>query len=260
MKLLKNKTVLGLICIFLSLVICFGITPLFNKAVGAKTKIVRVSKDIRTGEIITNNKIKIVTIGGYNLPDNVIKDKSSIVGKYATADLLKGDYILNTKLSDIPLTDNEYLYNFNGTKRAISVTIKSFAAGLSGKLEEGDIVSVIASDYGEFRETLILPELQYVQVIAVTTKEGNDITLDENKKFSDSEEQELPSTITFLVNSKQSKLLADLEQKGKIHISLVYRGDKEKTDEFLKEQEQFIEDNPNSNLLINNKGITKKGE
>jgi pilus assembly protein CpaB len=237
MNFLKNKTILGLICILLSLVICFGITPLFNEAVGAKTEIVRVSKDIKAGEVITNNKVQTVTIGSYNLPDNVLKDKSSIVGKYATVDLMKGDYILNSKLSDDPLTDNEYLYNFDGSKRAISVTIKSFAAGLSGKLEKGDIVSIIASDYGEFREIIIFPELQYVEVLAVTTNKGTDRIYEGS---SSEEDRELPSTITLIVNERQSKLLAELEQRSKIHIALVYRGKRKNAEKFLKEQEEVI--------------------
>ncbi len=36
-KLLKNRTFIGALCIFLSLVICFGLTPLFNNAMTAQT-------------------------------------------------------------------------------------------------------------------------------------------------------------------------------------------------------------------------------
>ena len=32
MRFLKNRTVLGVLCIVLSLIICFAVTPLFNKA------------------------------------------------------------------------------------------------------------------------------------------------------------------------------------------------------------------------------------
>ena len=31
MSIFKNRTVIGVICILLALVICFGITPLFNR-------------------------------------------------------------------------------------------------------------------------------------------------------------------------------------------------------------------------------------
>ncbi len=38
MNFLKNRAVIGVICIILSLVICFAVTPLFNKAISDKTK------------------------------------------------------------------------------------------------------------------------------------------------------------------------------------------------------------------------------
>ena len=50
MSFLKNRTVVGVICIVLSLLICFGITPLFNKGISQKTEIVRVTKEIKSGD------------------------------------------------------------------------------------------------------------------------------------------------------------------------------------------------------------------
>lgn len=109
-----------------------------------------------------------------NLPSGIMTDKDDVIGKYATADLKVGDYILDSKLSYEPAAENAYLYNLDGTKQAISVTIKSFATGLSGKLESGDIVSVLVADYKGMGETVIPPELQYVEVISVTASSGYD--------------------------------------------------------------------------------------
>ena len=236
-NILRNRTVLGLISIVMALIICFGLTPLFNKAIQEKVDIVRVTKDIKKGDLITKDMIQTMSVGGYNLPNEVIKNQENVIGKHALADFCKGDYILSTKLSNEPLTEHAYLYNLDGTKRAISITIKSFAAGLSGKLEQGDIVSIIASDYGEFRETVIPNELQYVEVLAVTASSGQDRTNQEVKE----EDQELPSTVTLLVNQEQAKLLAELEEKSKIHVALVYRGDPETSKKFLEEQDKVFQ-------------------
>lgn len=244
-KLFKNRTVLGLTAIVLSIIICFGVTPLFNKALKSKISVVRIIKDINIGEEITADKIEVVEIGGYNLPNTVLKNKENVVGKYATVALLKDDYVLNTKISENPLTDNMYLHGLNGNKQAISISIKSFASGLSGKLETGDIISIIASDFGELRETIIPKELQYVKVLAVTTDKGSDKQYLDNKK--DDKEKELPSTVTLLANRTQAKLLAELEEKSKIHVALVYRGNEEIVEKFMKEQEKIIKD-----LSINN--------
>ena len=159
-KLLQNRIVVGLICIVVALVICFGLTPMFNDALKSKVEIVRVSTEIKKGDEITPKMLTTVEGGGYNLPGNVVYKAEDVIGKYANTDLYKGDYVLESKLSDTPQLKNEYLTELDGTKRAISVTIKSFAAGLSGKLERGDIVSLIASDVGEARQTLIPAELK----------------------------------------------------------------------------------------------------
>lgn len=242
MSLFKNRTVVGVICILLSLLICFGVTPLFNKSISQKTEIVRVTKEIKAGDEITKDMIQTVEVGGFGLPDNVLRQSESVVGKYATADLSVGDYILNTKLSDTPAAENTYLYNLDGTKQAMSVTIKSFANGLSGKLESGDIVSVIAPDYKKQGTTVIPAELKYVEVIAVTAGSGYDANQRDAGPDSPSaeNEKELPATVTLLVSPEQSKALAELESDGKLHLSLVYRGTPANSAKFIEAQDKVI--------------------
>ena len=82
-----------------------------------------------------------------------------IVGTYASADFVPGDYIIHSKVIDTQAAENAYLYSLNGEKQAISVSVKAFANGLSGKLMSGDIVSVIAPDYKKQVTTVIPPEL-----------------------------------------------------------------------------------------------------
>ena len=243
-NILRNRTIIGITCIVVALAICFGLTPMYNSAITAKTEMVRVSQDILKGEVITMDMLQVVEIGEYNLPDNIIRDKENIIGKYANSDIYKGDYLMADKLSDSPLVNYAYLYDFDGSERAISVTIKTFAAGLSGKLEPGDIVTIMVSDFGERKETITPVELQYVQVLAVTASSGLDTeeyVPDEESNYAE-DEKELPSTITVKVTAEQAKLLADLEIKGKIHAVFVYRGSEENCDEFLEEQKAVLEE------------------
>lgn len=239
-NLLKNRIVVGLICIITALVICFGLTPMFNDALKSKVEIVRVSTEIKKGDEITAKMITTVEVGGYNLPANVVYKAEDVVGKYANTDLYQGDYVLESKLSDTPQLKNEYLNKLNGENRAISVTIKSFAAGLSGKLERGDIVSLIASDVGELRETLTPPELQYIEIIATTASSGADNNVQEEPE--NGEDAELASTITVLATPEQARLLAELEQTGKVHAALVYRGGSENAQKFLDAQAEVLEE------------------
>lgn len=236
MNFLKNRTVLGIACIVLSLIICFAITPLFNAGISKKTGIVRVTGDIRAGDQITKAMVKTVEVGSYNLPDNAVRSIDAALGKYTKADLAAGDYILNTKLTDAPAAENAYLYNLTGEKQAISVTIRNFSNGLSGKLISGDIVSVIAPDYRKQGTTVIPPELKYVEIIGVTASSGYDTDTGQ----PEDDEKQLPSTVTLLASPEQSKILAELEADGKLHLSLVYRGGGEKAAKFTEAQDKAL--------------------
>ena len=238
MKLFKNRTVLGIFCIAVSLIICFAIIPLVNAGLSKKVTIVRFKQQVNEGEEITKSMVEEVEVGNYNLPENVVRNIADVEGKYLTATVYAGDYILTDKIADEPAAENKYLYNLNGEKQAMSITINTFAEGLSGKLKSGDIVSVIAPDYLGSGETIIPVELKYVEVIAVTAKSGYDANTGEETE----EEKELPSTVTILVRPEQSRLLARLEAEGEIHLSLVFRGEAEKASEFIKAQDQVLDE------------------
>lgn len=240
MKLFKNRTVLGIFCIAVSLLICFAITPLVNAGLSKKVAIVRFNQMVQEGEQITKNMVDVVEVGNHNLPENVVRNLADVEGKYLTATVYAGDYILTDKISEEPSAENKYLYNLNGEKQAMSITINTFAEGLSGKLKSGDIVSVIAPDYLGSGETVISAELKYVEVIAVTAKSGYDANTEEQR--TEEEEKELPSTVTILVRPEQSRLLARLEAEGEIHLSLVFRGEAEKASEFIEAQDQVLDE------------------
>lgn len=235
MSVIKNRTVIGLLCIVLSLVICFAVTPLFNKSISKKTEIVRVVKPIKFGDEITKDMVKRVEVGAYNLPEDVMRTVEEVTGKYASAAMVPGDYIIHSKIADEPAAENAYLYSLTGEKQAVSLSIRAFANGLSGKLISGDIVSVIAPDYRKQGATVIPPELQYVEVIAVTANSGYDANTAE--KGDKEEEKELPGTVTLLATPEQSKILAELEADGKPHLALVYRGSKKNASKFIEAQD-----------------------
>lgn len=226
----ENRTVLGVTCIAVSMIVCFVISPIISNT-GKKTiTVVRVTSDIKSGDEITKDMVSEIKMSAVNQPEGIVSSNKEIVGKFAAVDMVKGDNILKSKVSDTPYVENTYLAGLDGTNRAISVTLKSFATGLSGKLKSGDVVSIIAPDYKKTGMTIVPSELQFVEVIAATNKSGADvdeITEDEN---------DLPSTVTLLVSEKQALILAELEKVGTVHMALVYRGDRKKAEEFLKAQ------------------------
>jgi len=237
-ELFKNRIVIGVICIVFAIIICFALTPLYNRALTQTIEVVVVSEHIETGERITEDKLSLLTVGGYNVPNNVAKSKESIIGAYASSPLHVGDYITPSKLRREPLYGNEYLDVLDGSLVAVSVTIKSFAAGLSDKLDADDIISLIVANVGDDKATIIPPELTYVRIIAVTDDNGIDM-YNSNIEFNEFHDNNT-ETITLLVTLDQARLLVDIEQNASLHTALVYRGSKEKANEFLSMQADIL--------------------
>lgn len=237
MKYLKNRSVLGAVCIFLSLLISFVLAPMISSSSAKTVSVVVANKDINMGEQLTQENLKVIEMGAYNLSNNAVTSMDAVVGSYATMDMLGGDIILKSKTADNPISGNSILYNLDGSKQAISVSIKNFANGLSGKLMAGDIVTVVSPDYKGKSTTEILPELQYLEVIAVTAQNGYDT---DPNYVNREEDKDLAATVTLLVDRNQAKLLAELEKEGVIHLALAYRGESEQASVFLKQQDEVL--------------------
>ena len=145
MKIFRNRTVIGVLCILLALIICFGVTPLFSRSASEKTEIVRVTMDIKEGDEITAEMVQTVEVGAYNLPQNLMTDKKEVVGKYATADLAAGDYILSNKLSAVPAAENAYdegrLWNKNMVARILADTRYTGEKGYPKLIDEKQLIA-----------------------------------------------------------------------------------------------------------------------
>lgn len=228
---LGNRTVIGIICIVVALAICFGIAPLVNRLSDGKTEIVRLVKDVPAGATITEADIEVVEVGSYNLPQGIITDKASVIGKCALVGLTVGDHLLPSKLGDVLNDANSMLTSLDSDHKAISVTIGSYALGFSGKLESGDIIGILVYDEEENR-TFTPKELTYVKVITTTTSSGVD--------KADITDTSQPVTVTFYVNSEQAELLALYEKTAEMHIVLEYRGDMQTAQKYLDAQNKVF--------------------
>lgn len=245
-KLLKNKPLISVICIILALILNFGIAPMITSQATKQIQVTRVAqgKEIPPNTKITDDLLETVTVSSLNLPTGVIQNKSEIVNQYSTIKMVSGDWFFTSKLSAKPLGADEYLTKLDGKKVALSVSIKSFAAGLSGKLQTGDIISLDVADYGDMKQTITPGDLQYVQLLAATTDTGTDnnrTTADKSSnKNNTSTRNEMPSTLTVLVSPEQKKRLVDFDANGIIYASLVYRGNAQTAQQFIAMQDKYL--------------------
>ena len=218
-----------------ALVLSFAVAPLVNRFSDSRFEIVCVKRDVTKGHQITEDDISTITVGGYGLPAGVIKDKADVIGKYAACDMVSDDFILPSKLTDTADSADDVFMNLDGSQVAMSITIQSFAGGLSGKLANGDIVQLIVNTDED--GCFVPDELQYVRVITSTTAKG--IDKDELLRNEDGS-YELPTTLTLLVDTYQAKLLAEYENNSKIHAVLVSRENEEQASKFIEKQNAIL--------------------
>ena len=96
---MRNRTILGIVCIFLSLLITFGFSPLINRLLGGDMTVIRLSRDVRQGEEITADCTESVKVKKSTVPSGIIITAKELKGKYALSDLYAGDYLKKEKLS-----------------------------------------------------------------------------------------------------------------------------------------------------------------
>jgi pilus assembly protein CpaB len=238
MKILRNKFVIGTLCIVLALLFAFVALPALTGSGKSETvSVLRMTQTVSEGTQLTTDMVETVGVPK-NLVENGMSEQSAAVGKYAAADLYAGDYLTTEKLAATLAEQNLFSAGTDKGKMVISVTLPSLASGVSGRLLPGDIVSVIAIPQGTVNQTLgvepgeapdtavsgayIDPALACIEVCMVTTSTGAEASVeaqpDEDTKNT------LPVTISFYVTEEQALKLAELEQAGAIHLAFIARG------------------------------------
>ena len=234
---MKNRTFIGVICIVLAVLTTFVVSPMVNKMSEGKTEVVRFARNLSQGAQITEDDVEIVSLAKSSLPEGYISDKTQVVGMYANAALFKGDVATGAKLTEDAIASTNILGALSGDKVAMSVSISSFARGLSAKLRNGDIVSFYVTD--KEGNTTTPETLKYVRVITTTTAGGvdeNEVEPNEDGTF------DLPTTITVLVSVVQAQELAHYEETAKMHVALICRGDEETAQKYLAQQDQYLKE------------------
>ncbi len=233
---MKNRTIIGIICMVLAIAITFLVAPLVTKLGTDTVTVCVVAQDLKQGVQITQEHITTVEAKAESIPAGAVSDKSLLVGQFAKSNLYAGDFYTAAKLTADANTAADVFASLDGKQIAVSFTINSFAAGLSGKLENGDIISIFVTDR-DTGETMIPAALKYVRVVTTTTAGGID---KEGVVENEDGSYELPSTVTVLVTSEQARLLVEYEENAALQAGLVYRGDKENAQKYLDKQAEYL--------------------
>lgn len=249
----RNRLVIGASSVIFACLIAFVLVPIMSYVTSTEmSTVVKVIIPIEKGKQIGSAMVQTVQSPAMGLTGDALRDVSEAVGKYATVDMVAGDTVLTSKLTVAAPYPDEYLYTLAQGEQAISLTIQSFAGGLSGKLLSGDVVSVYATpnqtdaaatEAERGYSAIQPPELTYMRVLAVTDKLGGDKQLDNVSSSTDEtmqDEETQPVTVTLLADTVQAAAIAGLETSSKLHLSLITRGDEKAATHALDAQKDFL--------------------
>ena len=269
MKILRNKFLIGILCIVIGVTVGFVLLPKSQDADINMTKVVRLTQDVGAGTKLEEKMLEIATIPAESVPDGASSAIESFLNRYASSQLYEGDILTSAKVRDT-LVDPVAAAAAKG-KQLVSVTVPSLSAGVSGTLQPGDVVSImVTSKVTQFNQNLglmtpvedseetsdwqtggslissvtkesqtyIPEELRYLEVCKVSSSDGTDALVNGDK---DKEEpNRLPVTITFYATEAQALKLAEVEQNGEIHVTFVARGDA--ADAYIPREERVLAD------------------
>ena len=234
MKIFKNRIFLSALCILLAAAISFILLPKFYADKGMTAMVLRAAEDIPAGTKIQDKQLASVEVGKFGLPDNIMKDKSLIVGKIAQTNIAKGDFLFPQKLGDF--VANEKLDRVaKDNQRLVTVSVPSIAAGLSSLLQGGDrvTVTVFVNQKTEGRENqistpqvLLYPELKGLEVYSVDNARTQSIA-EARKQQTESQPSSgdpIPKAVTLVATEAQATRLIEAEYTGKLHLIFERRG------------------------------------
>jgi len=221
----------------LAILLVFAISPLFNRVFDGKQNVVVLKSPVLQGQQLTSEMLSVITMGSYNLPENTITDPKTVIGKFAVSELYAGSLVFPNMLTESVKTSDSILRSLKDNERAMSVTIKDFANGFSGKLITGDIIKIVSVD--DEKAAHIFAELEFVEVLTTTSSNGAD-NMRRSPTPNEDGEISLPVTITVILQDDlQAIRLAECENTS-LHAIFVSR-DESKKSNLLNWQMEIIE-------------------
>lgn len=249
MRFLKNRFVIGCLCIIMAFVVGFVGVPLLANSANQKVTVVIARQFIAKGTEISSSMLAEHSIARGDIPndagsyytvinqsgnssDNSVFTQSN--GKmYASCDIYERDIITTQKISnEYPYSDME-IRTLDNDHYAVSAGVSSLSAGVAGKIRAGDVLTLMV--YSKNDDVFIDSYLNYVKVISVANSEASDIV-----DNSDAKGSRIPSVITFEVNLDQAMLLAEYNSNYGIHYALAARAETDKAQQLLEEQEKML--------------------
>jgi len=230
-QLLKNKAVLGAICIFLSAAIAFVALPRLYRAERATTEVIQLKTDVEAGTILTEDMLSTISVGAYGVPDHVVKEQQMAEGQVTTRKLYAGEFLWQDSL----MSQDEY--REQSEKEAMGLTIfnclvtiklPGASSGVAGVLRAGDIVDVYSYKELEDGTNQIEKELESIYIYDVLNSDFESLTKLDEQILEDTENTSYnyePVYALIRCSEEEAATLISLEKSEALHMTLRETGE-----------------------------------
>lgn len=144
-KLIQNKLFIGVLCIVLAAAIAFLLLPQYYKSQAATENILRVSRDIPAGTVITDGMVTTSEVGAFGLSSDVLRADEKVTGMVASENLFAGEYLSGKRLmtkEDYEAASIHSAKSLDNGMCLLTIEFPSSSAGVAGVLRGGDTVDV----------------------------------------------------------------------------------------------------------------------
>lgn len=271
MKISKTRVIVGVACIVLAAIIGLGGVPIAVRSMTSTVKVLVATQDIKPGDQLTEKNCVLKDMGKTGLPEGVLhaippttlrlgrEQNTDNPLRYASKYIAKEGFVLEGDTTNTG-GDEASLVNLPDGKVALSFTLSGTAQTFDNQFLAGDIVQfmiyknasqVEAETNRKVNEGTVETNnmLQYVKLLSVNTEYGTEVTAEDKAEVK-------YTVATVIVTKEQAKEIIRLEKEGAIHFALIYRGDTQKANAYIKVQDDYL-----ASLKENNKTqAAKKGE
>ena len=232
MRLFRSKLFWGVICIALAAVIAFMVLPMFFKEQSKTATVLKLSRDVPRGTVLTKAMLTSTEVGAYGLPEQFLSKEEDAAGMVAADDLYAGEFVWKDRL----ISEEAYKKIAAGQSKGLSggsclVTLElpTASSGVASILRSGDTVDVyetVKTTEDEEQKTVATQVLTSMYVYDVLNRDLQSLSvLDELEvQQKDAEEQETydfePVFVVIRCTPKQAETLIRMEKEKSFHFIL----------------------------------------
>lgn len=217
---MKSRLYYAVACFTLAVSLLMIGVPVTMRKSYPKIQAVRTTEPVTKGQQFSRKNVEPIEIGAIHMPDTVICSIDDVIGRFAAVDMVEADLLYVTKISPIPLLEDDWGILLPEKNTSFLVRIKMIEGGEIDAPETGDVIKM----NGFHKKLIDIPVLQFVRVLSVVEADADNVL-----------------TITISVNEKQKAYLEKYADDI-FYASVMVRGNEDLAEKLLAEQEEYFEE------------------